>query len=69
VGDTIEEMFDRAWAMEENARLLWEASSMGEIVPLPREGLEPPRGAVARTMTYYANLDRPIEEQRHQAYN
>ena len=54
--------------MEEIARLLWEASSFGEIVPLPREGLEPPRGAVARTMTYYANLDRSVDEQRHQAY-
>src|SRR5437867_4155044 len=62
VGDTIEEMFDRAWAMEENARLLWEASTFAEIVALPKEGLEPPRGTVARTMTYYANLDRPVEE-------
>ncbi|MBM2809796.1 MAG: class aldolase/adducin [Chloroflexi bacterium] len=65
VGKTIEEMFSRAWIIEENARLLWEASMIGPIVPVPKEmsfALPPTN---TRTLNYYANLERSAEEQLH----
>lgn len=66
VGDTLEEMFDRAWTIEQNARLLWEASVLGEIVPVPQQvslGARP--GTNTRTLNYFANLERSAAEQRH----
>jgi ribulose-5-phosphate 4-epimerase/fuculose-1-phosphate aldolase len=69
VGNTLEEMFDRAWAIEENARLFWEASLMGKLVPLP-PGVAQARAASpspARALNYYLNLERPKETQIHQA--
>lgn len=66
VGKTIEEMFDRAWTIEENARLLWEASVIGGIVPVPKElSFDRPPTTNTRTLNYFANLERPAEEQRH----
>jgi ribulose-5-phosphate 4-epimerase/fuculose-1-phosphate aldolase len=71
VGDTLEEMFQRAYFIEENARLLWEASALGAPMPLPPEGI---RGMVehgsgtrtaVRTFTYFANLEAPTERQVH----
>ena len=69
VGNTLDEMFDRAWAIEENARLLWEASVMGKVVPLP-PGVAKTRSASpnpARALNYYLNIERPKESQQHQA--
>lgn len=66
VGKTIEEMFDRAWTIEENARLLWEASVIGDIVPVPEEvSLGGRPGTNTRTLNYFENLERPAEEQVH----
>lgn len=68
VGRTLEEMFDRAWSMEENARLLWEASVLGQVVPVPRGAvLDRPERANVRTLNYFANLERPYEAQRHES--
>src|SRR5579871_3820902 len=66
VGRTLEEMFHRAWLIEENARLLWQASAMGDIVPVPT-GVQLDRipAASTRTLNYFANLERPVEEQVH----
>lgn len=64
VGDTIEEMFDRANTIELNARLLWEASMVGDIVPVPGTLSFRP-GANTRTLNYFANLERPVEDQLH----
>lgn len=66
VGQTIEEMFDRAWTIEQNARLLWEASLIGDIVPVPEAvslGRAPTTNT--RTLNYFGNLERPAEDQRH----
>lgn len=65
VGDTIEEMFERARVIEENARLLWEASLIGTVVPVPQElGAPQVRNSSNRTLGYYANLEVPKEAQR-----
>jgi ribulose-5-phosphate 4-epimerase/fuculose-1-phosphate aldolase len=66
VGNTLEEMFHRAFSIEENARLLWQASLMGDIVPVP-EGTRVGGGGVTstRTLNYFANLERSAEEQVH----
>ena len=71
VGNTLEEMFDRALFMEENARLLWEASLIGTPIPVPAEAVQAQRSRPevvpgARTLNYYANLERSREEQVHQ---
>jgi ribulose-5-phosphate 4-epimerase/fuculose-1-phosphate aldolase len=69
VGDTLDQMFERAVFIEENARLLYEASSLGRVIPVPDEGFPAMTthrggtGAAARTFNYYANLERPYEEQ------
>ena len=66
VGKTIEEMFHRAYSIEENARLLWQASVMGDIVPVPKEvSFDRPPTANTRTLNYFANLERPAEEQHY----
>jgi len=65
VGDTIEEMFERARIIEDNARLLWEASLIGKVVPVPEEiGAPQVRGGSNRTLGYYANLEAPTDAQR-----
>jgi len=70
VGMTIEEMFTRAVMLEENARLLWEARSLGTPLPLPVEAL--PTGPTTgreetsvRTFLYYTNVERGIDQQVH----
>jgi len=72
VGVTLEEMFERALFMEENARLLWEASALGTPLPVPPEGFpamesnRAGRQPGARTFNYYANLERPVDQQVHE---
>jgi len=69
VGDTIEQMFERAVFIEENARLQYEASSMGRVIPVPDDAypaMTTDRGgsrAAARTLNFYANLERAYEDQ------
>lgn len=69
VGLTLEEMFQRALALEDNARLLWEARALGPVLPLPAP--TDPRGDVdrsessRRTFGYWTNLERPLDEQIH----
>ncbi len=64
VGQTLEEMFDRAWTIEQNARLLWQASAIGDTVPVP-ETLSFRPGTNTRTLNYFTNLERPAEAQLH----
>jgi len=73
VGNTLEEMFDRALAMELNARILWEARALGpeSLLILEPTKLElgfavsnPERGN--RTFNYYANLERSIDDQHQE---
>jgi ribulose-5-phosphate 4-epimerase/fuculose-1-phosphate aldolase len=71
VGNTIEEMFERAWILEENARLFWEASLLGKVIPVPKEVATthtPPPGGYGRTLNYFANLEAPAEAQHHQGW-
>jgi len=69
VGDTLEQMFERALFIEENARLQWEASALGTPMPVPPAGFpsmdenRAGRRPGDRTFNYYANLERPVEEQ------
>ena len=68
VGQTLEEMFTRSFALEENARLLWEARALGKTVPLDvatatLDTAGP--GINERTFNYYANLERDADQQRH----
>ena len=68
VGDTLEEMFNRAVSLEDNARLLWEARAIGNPLPLDvtaaaRDTANPM--VSARTFNYYVNLERPLDQQRH----
>ena len=69
VGLTVEQMFERALFIEENARLLWEATALGGALPVPPEGfpnMDANRAGRApgdRTFNYYANLERPVDEQ------
>ena len=71
VGDTLEEMFERAYFMELNARLLWEASQLGTPLVLPPEAIAGMRQTQAtvragsRTFNYFANLERSADEQVH----
>lgn len=77
VGETLAEMFERAVFIEENARLLYEANSLGRVIPVPdaaftnmatRGGATAmPRGA--RTFNYYANLERPREQQVQEGHS
>lgn len=71
VGDTLEDMFTRAVSMEDNARLLWEAMSIGKPIPVDwsritpgHSGLPGTPGSSLRTFEYYANLERDKTEQR-----
>jgi ribulose-5-phosphate 4-epimerase/fuculose-1-phosphate aldolase len=69
VGDTLEQMFERSLFIEENARLLWEASALGTPMPVPPAGYpamdanRAGRRPGDRTFNYYANLERPIDQQ------
>jgi L-fuculose-phosphate aldolase len=65
VGKTIEEMFHYAYSIEENARLLWHASVMGKIVPVPEGAAVDGATGTTRTLNYFANLERSAEEQIH----
>jgi len=68
VGDTLEEMFTRSFALEENARLLWEACALGKPIPLDvaTASLDTAGpGINERTFNYYANLERDADQQRH----
>jgi ribulose-5-phosphate 4-epimerase/fuculose-1-phosphate aldolase len=69
VGRTIEEMFDRAWAIEENARLFLAASSIGQVLTVPGEVRRDAPGGAARTLNYFANLERPAGYQHHEGSN
>jgi ribulose-5-phosphate 4-epimerase/fuculose-1-phosphate aldolase len=69
VGDTLEQMFERALFIEENARLLWEATALGQPLPVPPDGYpameanRAGRRAGDRTFNYYANLERLVDQQ------
>jgi len=69
VGLTLEEMFQRAVALEDNARLLWEARALGPVLPLAPASH--PQGDVdrsessRRTFGYWTNLEKGIDEQIH----
>ena len=65
VGNTIEEMFDRALTIETNARLLWQASAIGGIVPVPPTAALPRGVTNSRTLNYFANLERSHKDQIH----
>jgi ribulose-5-phosphate 4-epimerase/fuculose-1-phosphate aldolase len=64
VGDTVDQMFERAMFLEENARVVYEASTMGRVIPVPSKGFEymnenrEGRRPGARTFNYFANLER-----------
>jgi ribulose-5-phosphate 4-epimerase/fuculose-1-phosphate aldolase len=69
VGLTLEEMFQRAVALEDNARLLWEARALGPVLPLlpashPQSDVDRSESS-RRTFGYWTNLERPLEEQVH----
>jgi ribulose-5-phosphate 4-epimerase/fuculose-1-phosphate aldolase len=71
VGLTLEQMFERAYFIEENARLLWEEKVLGRPMPIPPDGIQrmlTTRGEVrpgARTFNYFANLERSPDAQVH----
>ncbi len=69
VGNTLEEMFQRATALEENARVFWEASAIGRPLPVPNlaetRGAADPSESARRTLLYYANLERDVDDQLH----
>jgi ribulose-5-phosphate 4-epimerase/fuculose-1-phosphate aldolase len=68
VGNTLAEMFYHAMALEENARVLWEASAIGApkvISPGQAAELSPLLTGIARPLRYFANLETSYEEQRH----
>ncbi len=68
VGSTLEEMFNRAVSLEDNARLLWEARAIGKPLPLDvaQAAKDTANPMVAeRTLNYYVNLERPLDQQRH----
>ncbi|HZU07312.1 MAG TPA: class II aldolase/adducin family protein [Chloroflexota bacterium] len=71
VGHTLEEMFHNAMVLEDNARVLWEASVLGQPRPIPPEQI-PSLAAIlegvrapARSLRYFANLEAPADAQRH----
>lgn len=69
VGLTLEQMFERSLFIEENARLLWEARALGGVMPVPPAGFpnmdanRAGRKPGDRTFNYYANLERPVDQQ------
>jgi len=68
VGDTLAEMFYHAMALEENARVLWEASVVGTprvISPEQSAALVPLLTGIPRALRYYANLEAASGDQEH----
>ncbi len=68
VGNTLAEMFYHAMALEENARVLWEASAIGTpkvIPPGQAAELATLQVGMARALRYFANLEAPDGEQQH----
>ena len=72
VGNTLDEMFYNAITLEDNARILWEASALGRPKVVPPEQI-PPMAAIQqkvkvgrRALQYYANLEAPKDAQRHE---
>ena len=70
-GRSLEETFYLATLIEDNARVLWEASALGTPRPIPPELLPEmidirERGRWdKRAFQYYANLEAPREAQHH----
>jgi ribulose-5-phosphate 4-epimerase/fuculose-1-phosphate aldolase len=71
VGRTLEEMFKNAVTLEENARILWEATALAppKLIPLDllqevADDTESVRSD-ARAFQYYVNLEAPEGAQRH----
>ncbi len=72
VGDTLDEMFYNAMVLEDNARILWEASALGRPKVIAPEQV-PPMAAIQqsvkagkRALQYFANLEASKEQQRHE---
>jgi L-ribulose-5-phosphate 4-epimerase len=71
VGNTLEEMFNNAIVLEDNARILWEASSLGTPLIIPHEQIDPLAAIIEgnqapfRPLRYYANLESGAGEQEH----
>jgi ribulose-5-phosphate 4-epimerase/fuculose-1-phosphate aldolase len=71
VGNTLDEMFYNAMVMEDNARILWEASALGQPKVIPPTQI-PAMAAIQenqkvgrRALLYFANLEASAEAQRH----
>ena len=72
VGNTLDEMFYNAMVLEDNARVLWEASALGQPKPIPPAEL-PAMQAIQqsvqvgrRALQYYANLEATKDAQQHE---
>jgi ribulose-5-phosphate 4-epimerase/fuculose-1-phosphate aldolase len=71
VGNTLDEMFYNAMVMEDNARILWEASALGQPRPIPPAQIAPMAAIQEnqqvgrRALLYYANLEASAAAQRH----
>jgi ribulose-5-phosphate 4-epimerase/fuculose-1-phosphate aldolase len=71
VGRTLEEMFKNAVTLEENARILWEATALAPPKLIPLDLLQEVADATesvrsdARAFQYYVNLEAPDGAQRH----
>jgi ribulose-5-phosphate 4-epimerase/fuculose-1-phosphate aldolase len=71
VGDTLEEMFNNAIVLEDNARILWEASHLGQPLTIPQEQIGSLAAIVEgnkapfRPLRYYANLEAASGQQEH----
>ena len=71
VGNTLEEMFNNAIVLEDNARILWEASALGPPLVIPSAQIDPLAAIIEgnkapfRPLRYYANLESAAEQQEH----
>jgi ribulose-5-phosphate 4-epimerase/fuculose-1-phosphate aldolase len=71
VGHTLDEMFYNAMVMEDNARILWEASALGRPKVIPPEQIpamatiQAKQKVGVRALQYFANLEAATDEQRH----
>ena len=71
VGNTLEEMFNNALVLEDNARVLWEANALGTPMVIPQAQIEPLAAIIEgnkapfRPLRYYANLETPTDQQEH----
>src|SRR5437868_3156713 len=72
VGNTLDEMFYTAMVLEDNARILWEASALGRPKVIAPEQITPMAAIQAsvqvgkRALQYFANLEASKEQQRHE---